>query len=176
MAGKVLTPLNYIYNKDKKRELRAAEPVRKEDFKINIAFFLIPKKEVVFLPETCTMRQAIERMEYHGYTAVPVIDQQGKYVGTLTEGDLLRMLKRTPGLTFEDTGKIPLCDIPRKTQINPVRIAAKIDDLFSLAATQNFVPVVDDEGVFIGIVRRREIIDYLTRMLDICQGNRKAEG
>lgn len=122
------------------------------------------------------MRQAIERMEYHRYTAVPVIDQEGKYVGTLTEGDLLRMLKMTPGLTFENTEKISLNQIPRRTQINPVRIEAKIDDMLSLAATQNFVPVVDDEGVFIGIIRRREIIDYLTRMLDICKNSRQDEG
>jgi CBS domain-containing protein len=150
-------------------EKRTYVPAEKGVSSINIAFFLIPKKEVVFLPVNCTMRQAIERMEFHRYTAVPVIDQQGKYIGTLTEGDLLRMLKFTAGLTFENTEKISLQDIPRRTENNPVRIEANIDDLLTLAITQNFVPVVDDEGVFIGIIRRREIIEHFYRSLTTCK-------
>lgn len=129
----------------------------------NIAFFLIPKKEVVYLPLNCTMRQAIERMEYHGYSAIPLVDGNGKYAGTLTEGDLLWKMKNTPGLTFADTEKIPLTEIPRRTQNEPVRIDATIESLLNLAVTQNFVPVVDDHDTFIGIIRRREIILYFAQ-------------
>ena len=60
---------------------------------MNIAFFLTPKHEVICESLNSTMRQAIERMEYHSYTAIPVLDDRGKYVGTLTEGDLLWKLK-----------------------------------------------------------------------------------
>ncbi|MCW3489538.1 CBS domain-containing protein [Dethiobacter alkaliphilus] len=132
---------------------------------MNIAFFLIPKKEVVFLPVTCTMRQAIERMEYHRYTAVPLVDPDGRYVGTITEGDLLWKMKNTPDLTFENTEKISLKDVPLRIENEPVPIEAKIDNLLNLAITQNFIPVVDDEGVFIGIIRRREIIEYFSRQM-----------
>lgn len=51
---------------------------------MNVAFFLLPKNEVVFLPVTATMRQALEKMEFHRYTAVPLIDEEGKYTGTIT--------------------------------------------------------------------------------------------
>ncbi|MDD2283583.1 MAG: CBS domain-containing protein, partial [Eubacteriales bacterium] len=39
----------------------------------NVAFFLVPKKEVAYLPINCTMRQAMERMENRGFRAVPII-------------------------------------------------------------------------------------------------------
>ena len=132
---------------------------------MNIAFFLLPKKEVVYLPVKCTMRQALEKMEYHRYTAIPLIDDQGKYAGTLTEGDLLWKMKNTPGLTFKDTAKIYLSEVPRRITNNPVRIDAQIEDLLSLAIIQNFVPVVDDNDIFIGIIRRREIMEYYGKML-----------
>ncbi|MEW5785598.1 MAG: CBS domain-containing protein [Bacillota bacterium] len=132
---------------------------------MNIAFFLLPKHEVVYLPVTCTMRQALEKMEYHRYTAVPLIDEQGKYVGTITEGDLLWKLKNTPGLTIAGTNSIPLTDIPQRMKNAPVRIDWQIEDLLSLAVGQNFVPVVDDHDVFIGIVRRSEIINYYVTLL-----------
>jgi len=132
---------------------------------LNIAFFLLPKKEVVYLPVKCTIRQALEKMEYHRYTAIPLIDDQGKYAGTLTEGDLLWKMKNTPGLTFKDTAKIYLSEVPRRITNNPVRIDAEIEDLLSLAIVQNFVPVVDDNDIFIGIIRRREIMEYYGKTL-----------
>lgn len=131
---------------------------------MNIAFFLIPKSEVVYLPLDSTMRQALERMEYHRYTAVPIIDKDGKYVGTLTEGDLLWKMKNTPDLNFAGTEQIRIKDIPWRMINNPVHINAEIEDLLSLAIAQNFVPVVDDNEIFIGIIRRREIIEHYAKM------------
>jgi len=133
---------------------------------MNIAFLLIPKKDVVYLKLNSTMRQALERMEYHGYAAVPLVDPQGRYAGTLTEGDLLWKLKNTPDLTFGNTEKIRLDEIEQRTQNAPVSINALINDLISRAIHQNFVPVTDDQGIFIGIVRRREIIEYCAKLLN----------
>jgi len=127
---------------------------------MNIAFFLLPKKEVVYLSISSTMRQAMERMDYHHYTAIPLIDAQGRYVGTLSEGDLLRQLKNMPDLSFAGTEKVLLKDVPRRLNDKPVHINAQIEDFLSLAVNQNFIPVVDDEDVFIGIIRRSVIIEY----------------
>lgn len=127
---------------------------------MNIAFFLTPKKEVVYENIESTMRQVIERMEYHGYTAIPLINKTGKYVGTLTEGDLLWKLKNTPDLTFKSTNKVKVDDIPRRTRHKAVTINSDIESLISLAVVQNFVPVVDDNGTFIGIIKRSDIINY----------------
>jgi CBS domain-containing protein len=127
---------------------------------MNIAFFLIPKSEVVYLPVICTMRQALEKMEYHRYTAIPLIDEQGRYTGTLTEGDLLWKMKNTPGLTFADTEKVMIQEVPWRMTNNPVHVNSEIEELLSLAIDQNFIPVVDDSNIFIGIIRRREIIEY----------------
>lgn len=132
---------------------------------MNIAFFLLPKKEVVYLTPKSTMRQALERMEHHRYTAVPLIDEEGRYAGTITEGDLLWKIKSTNQFNFKDTEKIFLKDIPQHLKNKYVSINAEMEDLISLAARQNFVPVVDDQGVFIGIVRRREIIEYCGQFL-----------
>ncbi len=132
---------------------------------MNIAFFLTPKKDVVYATLDSTMRQALERMEHNRYTAIPLIDDKGKYVATLTEGDLLWKLKNTPELSFKDTHKILLKDIPRHVNNKSVYIDENIEDLISLAVNQNFVPVVDDEGVFIGIIKRSDIIDYSYKLL-----------
>ncbi|WP_291629763.1 CBS domain-containing protein [Clostridium sp.] len=127
---------------------------------MNIAFFLTPKNEVIYEYLDATMRQVIERMEHHGYTAIPLIDKEGKYVGTLTEGDLLWKLKNTPDLNFRNTENVKIKDIPRKRKHKSVSINSDVESLISLATNQNFVPVVDDEGIFIGIIKRSDIINY----------------
>ncbi|WP_274361931.1 CBS domain-containing protein [Paenibacillus thermotolerans] len=127
---------------------------------MNIAFFLLPKENVVTLKPSNTMRQALEKMEHHGFTAFPLVDENGKYAGTITEGDLLWKMKSDPELKFADTHRVPLLNVPSRRTIAPVRIDAVMEDLITLAKSQNFVPVVDDMGVFIGIIRRSDIIEY----------------
>lgn len=132
---------------------------------MNIAFFLTPKSEVVYEDIDANMRQVIERMEHHGYTAIPLINNQGKYVGSLTEGDILWKMKSNPDLNFGNTQKVKVKDIPRRVKHKSVTINSSIESLMSLAANQNFVPVVDDEGIFIGIIKRSDIINYCSEAL-----------
>ncbi|MGC4377906.1 CBS domain-containing protein [Fictibacillus sp. Mic-4] len=132
---------------------------------MNVAFFLLPKEEVAYVKTSSTIRQALEKMEYHRYTAVPVLDEKGRYIRTLTEGDLLWTLKNKEGLTFQTSHRFSISIIEPDRTIKPVHIHAEMEDLISLARTQNFVPVVDDQEVFIGIVRRSDIIEYCANRL-----------
>lgn len=113
------------------------------------------------MSENDTMRQAMEKMEYHNHTAIPTIDAQGKYVRILTEGDLLWKMKNTPNLTFWETSSVYLRDVPSRRASHGVYINATMEDLVELAMNQNFVPVTDDAGIFIGIVTRKAILSYL---------------
>lgn len=127
---------------------------------MNIAFFLTPKHEVVFVTPQFTLRQTLEKMEHHRYTAIPILSDEGKYVGTVTEGDLLWFFKNNEDLSFENAHRRSLSDVPLQIHNEPVRIDAKMEDLIRLAKVQNFVPVVDDSDNFIGIVRRSDIIEF----------------
>lgn len=127
---------------------------------MNITFFLIPKIKVEFLFEDFSLRQAIEKMEYHRYSVVPVLSKDGKYLYSLSEGDILYTMTKNK-LKFEDLTKIHLESIERDRDVKPVSINSSMDDLVKLIVDQNFVPVVDDRGVFIGIITRKAVINYL---------------
>ncbi|MGU3471930.1 CBS domain-containing protein [Paenibacillus sp. D51F] len=131
---------------------------------MNIAFFLLPKAETITLTLEATLRQTLEKMEYHRYTAVPILDKNGAYAATVTEGDLLWFMKNE-NLSFEQTSRATLSEVPMRVRNKPVRIDANMEDLISLAKVQNFVPVVDDMQRYIGIVRRSDIIDYCAKSI-----------
>lgn len=127
---------------------------------MNILFFLTPKSEVAYIYDDQTLRQVLEIMEYHRYTAVPVINKQGKYIGTITEGDMLWGIKNVYNLSLRGAEHMPVTTIPRRSDNRPVSIDATMEDMIDKALNQNFVPVVDDQENFIGIITRRDIIKY----------------
>lgn len=127
---------------------------------MNILFYLVPKSEVMYLYDDYSMRQAIEKMEYHKYSAVPMITRDGRYAGTLTEGDILWEMKRRGITNVYETEEIILKKMQRKRDNQPVNVNCRIEDLVMTSMNQNFVPVIDDNGIFIGIVTRKSIIEY----------------
>ena len=132
---------------------------------MNLLFFLTPKSEVVYVKNTDSMRQVMERMEYHTYQAIPMIDQYGHYVGTITEGDILWRIRDDFPFDMKKAENVAIGDIPRKRENLPVSIQSDMEDLMSKAVNQNFVPVVDDKDIFIGIITRKDIIQYLDRQV-----------
>ena len=132
---------------------------------MNIAFVLTPKADVVWIPERATIRQALERMDHHRYSAVPVLDEEGRYVGTLTEGDLLWKIRSLPDFHWPSAERIPLSEVPRRFEVRAAPVHAEIEELLARAVDQNFVPVVDSRGVFMGLVTRKSLIEYCTRHL-----------
>lgn len=131
---------------------------------MNIAFFLLPKSKVAYIYDDCTLRQGLEKLRHHGYTAVPVISREGRYVGSVSEGDFLwhlvpdsKELKKHDAVSMED---IPISLILDRNKNLPVGINSSVEDLVECTVSQNFVPVVDDQGNFIGIVTRSDVLKY----------------
>ncbi|MDR1774509.1 MAG: CBS domain-containing protein [Clostridioides sp.] len=133
---------------------------------MNVLFFLTPKEDVAYILEEYSVKEVLEIMEQHRYTSIPVINKEGHYIGTITEGDMLWSMKNL-NLTNENKIKefknSPVTNIKRRRDNSPISIDSKIEDLLSKSVNQNFVPVVDDQDVFIGIIKRSDIISYFVK-------------
>ena len=100
---------------------------------MNILFFLSPKQDLMYVYDDFTLRQT---------------------------RDILWGLKKFHGLDLEAAEDIPIRDFAHKRDYKAVTVTTSMDQLIEAAMNQNFVPVVDDRGMFIGIVRRQAIIRY----------------
>ena len=128
---------------------------------MNILFLLKPKATIVYLSGSSTIRQGIEKFKAHGYTAVPVIDDEGKYLGTVSEGDFLWNIVDDNRFDIKDKEHKYIYSIIR-TEYNPaIKVDTSMEDLFDRITNQNFVPVVDDRNFFVGIITRKDVINYL---------------
>ena len=125
---------------------------------MNISYFLKPKIEVSYLLDDLPVRQALDDMLKSGFTAIPVVSAKGKYVGTITEGDFLRLLlKQKP----DELDRMTVGQVERRVRHRSVSIDARMEDMVDLVATQNFVPVTDGRGMFCGIITRGDVINQL---------------
>ena len=126
----------------------------------NVLFFLTPKAMCAFVYDDYTIRQALEKMEGAGYSALPILSRRGEYRGTITEGDLLWALKNLCYMDMRQAEARRIMEINRKRDNVPARVTTSMQELVQRASTQNFVPVVDDKDAFIGIITRGAIIKY----------------
>ena len=129
---------------------------------MNIMRFVIPKSHVEFVTDENTVRQALEKMRFHGYTALPVIDSEGRYVGTVNEGDFLWDIVNRNESDLKSQEKRPVSEILRTDWNPPIDITASPEELLHKVQAQNFLPVIDARGVFVGIITRGRIIKYFT--------------
>ena len=111
-----------------------------------------------------TMVLAVEFFNEHhndtGYHVERTISEDGKYVGTVSEGDFLYYMVDLHNNKITGRERHHVSDIIRK-EFNPaVRIDVTMEELLNRALNQNFVPVVDDLGTFIGIVTRQDIMKH----------------
>lgn len=127
---------------------------------MNIVMLLRPKSEVAYVYEDNSLRQGLEKMRRHGYTAVPVIDKEGGYVGTVSEGDFLWHIIDYGDADIHEQEAYQIKNILRKDWNMPVKIDETMDELLLRVMDQNFVPVVDDRTRFMGIITRKDVIKY----------------
>lgn len=144
---------------------------------MNVAFFLIPKSHVTYLTEGSSFRQGMEKLRRHGYTAVPVVSREGKYLGSISEGDFLWNIMGMGSLNTHELEEA-LIDGIVSDRTPPVKVTTPVEDLLEQVLEQNFVPVVDDRDMFVGIVTRRSVMAYLMdkkRVLWADVGDQEAE-
>lgn len=133
---------------------------------MNILFFILTKEKVHYVYESFSLRQVLEKMDNCGYASLPILNNNGEYIGTITEGDILRFIKKHNDLTLKNAEKISLKQIPVKREVKSIKIYSNIEDLLEISLDQNYVPVVDDMNHFIGIITRRSIISYFNEKVN----------
>ena len=128
---------------------------------MNILRFIIPKSSVEYITGDSTVRQALEKMRYHRYVAIPVLDDEGIYLGTLRSDDIFKYFLENGTFDRRSAEEDSVKSILDTSYSKPMPHDAPISELFERVKEHNFVAVTDDRGCFIGIILRRSVVDYL---------------
>ena len=130
---------------------------------MNIFRFIIPKSLVEYITVDSTVRQGFEKMRFHRYVAIPVLDGDGKYVGMLRTDDILQYFLSVDSFSVRNAEKASVAQIVDPSYSRPLYHNSTMEELFELVKEHNSVPVVDDRGCFIGLVLRRDVMNFLLK-------------
>ena len=127
----------------------------------NIIEYLTPKSETYYIDSFSTIRQALEKFDFHKFSVVSVIDKDGFFVNTISEGDILRSIKNDFNFNMSKANRQKIESIPRYREYIPLKIDSSLDEVIKLSINQNYIPIVDDRGIYIGIIKRSTIINLI---------------
>ncbi len=134
---------------------------------MNILNYLTTKNNTYYLKDDISVRQAVEKFDFYKYSVVPVIDETGKYVNSISEGDLLRFIKINDPISLKDLENHQLFEVSRYRTYECLSISSSFKEILALSLSQNFIPIIDDRGMFIGIIKRKDVIKHLLEIKDI---------
>ncbi|MCH5324728.1 MAG: CBS domain-containing protein [Eubacterium sp.] len=133
---------------------------------MNLAKIMTPKILTAHIHENDSVRQGLEKLRSHGFTAVPVLDTNERYLGAITEGDFLRHIINIGSTDMHKLESTRVGELFRRDFCPPLKINSEREQVLEAVLQQNFVPIVDDRGCLCGIITRRSVIKAVTEMLD----------
>lgn len=143
---------------------------------MNVLFLLVPKREVIYLPVDSSIRQAFETLRAHNHAIVPVLDNEGHYVGTISTCHILNFVYNQNIPSLQDLEDFPISLLIEEDANPPFRIDLNFSDLLDRLQDANFVAVIDDRDLFMGIITRKALMSYLrTRMEQTLDANETLE-
>lgn len=128
---------------------------------MNTAMLLKPKSMVSYIYGDLPAEEGLREFISHGYTAVPVLDREGMYLGVVSERDFLYLILDTGSIDSLKDENLTVADLASCSRFESVPIDADMQTLYEHIIGQNFIPVVDSRGMFSGIITRR---DFLMRL------------
>ena len=138
---------------------------------MNILRFLVPKSLVAYATDDSTVRQAFEKMRFHRYVTIPIINGDGEYVGTLRNEDIFRYFLDNNDFDYKKAERDSVNAIIDQSYTKPLLHNASVAELIEMVKEHNSVPVVDDRGCFIGIILRRDVLNFLSECYEKSREN-----
>lgn len=132
---------------------------------MNIAMLLNPKCDIAYLNEDDSVRQGLEKFRIHKYSAVPVLNDEGKYFSVVRDKDFLTYILQNNDYNIKELEKVKIRDIIPEGKNPSVYINATLNELIQRISDWNFVPVVDSRDYFVGIITRKSVINYLSKFV-----------
>ena len=113
-------------------------------------------ENLVTVPPTASIREAVERMYRANVGSVLVVDGEGRLLGIFTERDLVRVV--ATGVNLEE----------RVERVMTTRlVTASPDESLAMVASKmiehgiRHIPVVDETGRLVGIVSIRDVLRHV---------------
>ncbi|EOT28936.1 cyclic-di-AMP-binding protein CbpB [Enterococcus saccharolyticus] len=126
--------------------------------------FLVPADNVATVLYSHPLEHALLVLSKVGYAKIPVLDSEDHLVGLIS---LANIVDKMMGLTGFDMNQIEGLTVADVMEVNVPTIQNKddLEDILHLLVQGSFLPVVNEDNVFEGIITRKEILKAVNHLV-----------
>lgn len=116
-------------------------------------------QDLVTLKSNDTIENTIEILQKNNLKSIPVVEKNNKYLGILSKEILFEQLEQNLSKSIEEFKKDTIENAV--LYIEPLKLDSFFEETLSIIVRYPFVPIIDDTGILIGIVKRKNITNSL---------------
>jgi CBS domain-containing protein len=131
-----------------------------ESARLNAPVETVMSRRVVQVLEDIPMFEARAIAVQYDYNGFPIVTREGRLVGVITKGDLLRALRASfshPNVWSQPVSRWMAHGVLALRQRDPLRTAVE----YMVDSGLRSLPVIDDAGLIIGMVSRNDVMTAL---------------
>jgi cystathionine beta-synthase len=117
------------------------------------------RKEDHTLSHAMPLIQAIKTMRLYDISQLAVLDEHGAVAGIIDESDILLAVTSNAKNFRKPCSEFMTCEL------DTLSASAQIDELVPLFAQDKVAIVLDDDGEFLGLITKIDLINHLRRQL-----------
>lgn len=130
----------------------------------DIDSLVTPASEVAVVGSSNTLDHALLLMTSNKYSVVPVIDEKSKMKGLISMPVIMEAIMDIEDVQFDQLDEITVDKIMDR-EYPVVQMDYELEDILRTLVHNAFISVVDNEGVLVGIITRKEILAGVNRIV-----------
>lgn len=125
--------------------------------------YLIPAEQLAIFIDTHHIDHVMLLLLSNGYSRVPVITNEKKYVGTISMSDIVKY-QQDEGLAEWELGQISIRPAV-SDRVETVQVSASLTEVMHKLVDNSFLPVLTSNQDFVGIITRKAVLKAVNALL-----------
>ena len=136
----------------------------KDFLETQIEDFIISSEKVAHVQLGNSAEHALLVLTKTGYSAIPVLDMKYRFQGLINTQRITESILGMEHIEYEKLPEIKVQDI-MQTDMPLISINERFQKALDLLIDQNFLCVINDDGMFMGILTRRVVLKQLKKQI-----------
>lgn len=125
---------------------------------------LTPYKNICMVFHDNNLVHAMMILKQSTYQQIPVLDYKNRFVGLISVGHIYKSIPDGFSTNFEDLRQYKVSDF-LDTRYAVAHLDTELEEILKLLLNFNFVNIVDDDGVFQGMITRSSFLKKTSSLL-----------
>ncbi len=119
--------------------------------------FLIPADNVATVMYNHSLDHALLVLANVGYSKIPVLDKNDRFVGLLGLNDIVRKMVSLTNIDTDNLAGLTVADV-MEIGVDCLTDESDLEDILHLLVNNPFLPMINKDRIFLGIITRKEIL------------------